>query len=261
MSINETLSEIDPSRYAVYQMLDYIKDVLEIKVIQEKTANLILFKTEPFIDSLYNYVHFINENFTSSDLKLIDNFFKGDSYRIKAPENVNINNILLANNFKLKNTSYVMAVDDLANKDFNYILPDNVKIICSDVKNISEDIKAVFDDAYDYMSADYDRKFGFLNEFKSDNQDKHIKAYVLYEDEEPVSTGSYYAYDKFSIENIGTIKAARGHGYANLILSVLLQEAKKLGYQEACLVSSEAALSVYKKIGFEAGIKNNTYIK
>lgn len=57
MSINETLSEIDPSRYAVYQMLDYIKDVLKIKIIQEKTANLILIKTEPFIDSLYNYVY------------------------------------------------------------------------------------------------------------------------------------------------------------------------------------------------------------
>lgn len=264
------LTEIDPSRYTVYQMLDYIKDVLKIKPVQEKINDLILIKTEPFIDSLYNFVHVSNENFSENDLESIKQFFGDSGYRIKTLENENLNNLLLADGFKLKNTSYVMIVTDLNNRDYNYILPDNVRILSSDhsnyfdgsdVKDISEDIKSVFVDAYDYLPADYDRKFGFLDQFKSDKNNKHIKSFVLYENGEPVSTGSYYAFDQFSIENIGTIKSARGQGYANLMLKILLTEAKKLGYNEACLVSSEAALAIYQKIGFAVGIKNKTYIK
>lgn len=261
MPIEKTLAKIDPSRYTVYQMLDYIKDVLKIKPVQEKINNLYLFKTEPFIDSLYNFVHILNENFSENDLKLIKKFFGDSSYRIKTLENENLNNLLLADEFKLKNTSYVMIVPDLNNRDYNYILPDNVKIKRSDSEDISKDIKSVFVDAYDYLPADYDRKFGFLDQFKSDKNNKHIKSFVLCENGEPVSTGSYYAFDQFSIENIGTIKSARGQGYANLMLKILLTEAKKLEYNEACLVSSEAALAVYQKIGFAVGLKNKTYIK
>jgi len=271
MPIEKILIEIDPSRYTVYQMLDSIKDVLKIKPVQEKINNLYLFKTEPFVDSLYNFAHLLNENFTAADLNIIGEFFNGANYRFKTPDNENINNLLLENGFKLKNTSYAMTAADLNNQDYNYTLPSGVKIIrsgCPDnsadaaiSKNISNDIKSVFVDAYDYSEADYDRKFGFLNQFKLNNQNQHIKSFVLYENEEPVSTGSYYAYDKFSIENIGTVKGVRGRGYAALILKALLQEAKKLGYNEACLVSSEAALSVYQKLGFKASAKNNTYLK
>jgi predicted GNAT family acetyltransferase len=50
----------------------------------------------------------------------------------------------------------------------------------------------------------------------------------LYENEKPVATGAYYAFDTFSIENIGTLPEARGKGYAQIIVKKLLQEAKKL---------------------------------
>jgi predicted GNAT family acetyltransferase len=58
--------------------------------------------------------------------------------------------------------------------------------------------------------------------------DTHINAFVLYEDGKPVATGVYYAFDTFSIENIGTLPEARGKGYAQIIVKKLLQEARKL---------------------------------
>lgn len=257
----KTLAEIDPSRYTVYQMIDHIKDDLKIKPLLERTDDLYLFKTEPYIDSLYNFAHLLSENLTITDLKSIEDFYQGAGYRLKAIENENINNLLLSNGFKLKNTSYAMVISDLNAKDINYNLPENIEIIRSDVKDIAKDIKAVFVEAFNYLASDYDRKFGFLDQFKSDKKDQHIKSFVLYENGQAASTASYYAYDKFSIENVGTIMAARGKGYAKLMLKILLTEAKNLGYNEACLVSSEAALTVYQKVGFEALKKNNTYIK
>jgi predicted GNAT family acetyltransferase len=50
----------------------------------------------------------------------------------------------------------------------------------------------------------------------------------VYENEVPVATGAYYAFDTLSIENIGTLPAARGKGYAQIIVKKLLQEARKL---------------------------------
>ncbi len=261
MPAEKKLSELDPSRYTVYQILESIRDILQIKIVREKTDSLFLFKTEPFIDSLYNFAHILNEDFSEDDLRLINNFFGNHDYRIKALENDNINKLLLSNGFKLKNSSYSMILDNLSELDCSYNLADNVKIMCSDSVNILKDIKAVFVDAFDYVESDYDRKFGFLDEFRLNSKNNKIKAYVVYENGEAVSTASYYAHDRFSIENVGTIKSARGKGYAALMLKVLLNEAKKLGYNEACLVSSEVALSVYKKIGFKEIIKNNTYTK
>lgn len=42
-----------------------------------------------------------------------------------------------------------------------------------------------------------------------DPEDTHINTFLLYEHEKPVATGSYYAFDTFSIENIGTIPESR----------------------------------------------------
>lgn len=262
MNLDKILSTIDPSRYTVYQMLDCFKDTLNIKVKQAEIDNLFLFKTEPCIDSLYNYAHLFSDQLVVSDLEIIEGFFQSSLYRLKTPENKIINDLLLSQGFKLKNTSYAMEVCNLNKGDYSYSLPENIKILRSDdKKNILDEAKFVFKEAFTYLSSDYDRKFGFLDQFKGDIRDDHVKTFVLYENDQPVSTGTYYAYDKFSLENIGTISSARGRGYAALILKALLQEAKILGYHQACLVSSEAALSVYKKIGFEVLEKNNTYIK
>src|SRR5680860_1757750 len=85
MKINKTLLAVDPSRYTVYQLLDYIKDKIKIELIQKDLGNLFFIKTNPDIDSLYNYVHVLNNDFESDDLETIKNFFGKTSFRIKAP--------------------------------------------------------------------------------------------------------------------------------------------------------------------------------
>lgn len=259
------ISRTDPSRYTVYQMLDYVKDALRIALVQKKTANLFLFKTEPFVDSLYNYVHVLSEKFTPADLAVSYDFFGGAIFRIKIPvaENsqASSQDLLLANGFKFKREDYAMIAGDLSNKDHNYSCPANVKILRADDKNILEQVKSIFAEAFDCSLSDYDRKLGFLDRIILADKDKHAKAFVLYENDQPVSTGAYYAFDKFSIENIGTIESARGRGYAGLIMRTLLREAQELGYSEACLAASSAGRPVYQKIGFEILAKTNIYIK
>lgn len=261
MFIENKISKFDPSRYTVYQMISSISDILNIKIIQEEKKNLFLFKTEPFIDSLYNFAHILDEDFSENDLQTINKFFGDSGYRIKTPENKNINKLLLDNGFKLKNSSYSMVINNLSKLNFDYALTEHIRVDSANTEGILQNIKSAFVDAFDYVSSDYDRKFGFLDKFRLNSEDNKINAYIIYENEEAVSTASYYAYDNFSIENVGTIKSARGKGYAALMLKFILNEAKKLGYNEACLVSSEAALSVYKKLGFREIIKNNTYTK
>ena len=80
MPAEKKLSELDPSRYTVYQILESIRDILQIKIVREKTDSLFLFKTEPFIDSLYNFAHILNEDFSEDDLRLINNFFGNHDY-------------------------------------------------------------------------------------------------------------------------------------------------------------------------------------
>ncbi len=261
MLTNEILTDLDPSRSTVYQMLDAIKETVRLKTSVQATANLFLFKTEPDIDSLYNFVHILSNDFSAADQQSINDFFGQSNYRLKASVDEGLKEKLLERGYKLKNSSFSLVAVNLKELDCQPALTAEIKIKCADTDKALRDVKSVFIDAFDYSASDYDRKFGFLDEFKLNSQNISLKAYVLYENEQAVSTASYYAYDKFSIENVGTIKSARGKGYAALLLKTMLNEAKKLGYNEACLVSSEAALMVYKKIGFREIIKNNIYTK
>lgn len=86
-----------------------------------------------------------------------------------------------------------------------------------------------------------------------------MSSFILYEKDIPVSTGSYYAFDSFSIEHIGTRKDYRGKGYADKIMKTLLQEAQRLKYKQACLSASEAGYHVYLKVGFKVTNKNTTF--
>jgi len=148
----------------------------------------------------------------------------------------------------------------LAGRDYDYSLPDNIKILTADNQAVLEDVKSVFCESFKSSPENYNRKHGFLHQLMLDRGDKHIKSFVLYENNIPVSTGAYFAFANFSIENIGTKESARGKGYAGLIMKVLLREAERLKYSQACLVSSESGASVYKNLGFEILAKNDTYI-
>ncbi len=261
MEINKALLDVDPSRYTVYQLLDYVKDKVKIELIQKYEDNLFLFKTEPYLDSLYNYAHILDDKFRVEDLALIKDFFNGDAFRIKTLADKNSADILLNAGFTLRDSGYAMRVSGLKSLSVNYSLPEEAKIEAVTTESSWDDFGIIFSEAFDKTTAEFDQKFGFLKKFVLDKQEKQLNFFLLYENGIPVSSGGYYAFDNFSIENIGTLKTARGHGYAGLMIKFLLQEAKKLGYDEACLVGSEMAVSIYQKAGFEILSKNNTFIK
>jgi GNAT superfamily N-acetyltransferase len=260
MKINPLISKIDPSRYTVYQTLDYVKRAAGLELTQKKTANLFLFKAQPFVDSLYNYAHVLGGKLTLKDLKTIKEFFGTDKFRIKIPENQDIADLLLTNGFKLKSTGYVMVAKKIKTRDYNYSLPENVKILPADSRKTLKQVKNIFAAAFNCSLADCEKKLGFLDEKILDREDRHLKSFILYENDQPVATGAYYAFDKFSIESIGTLESARGRGYAGLIMKHLLREAQRLGYNSACLSASEAGRSVYEKVGFESLLKTAAYI-
>lgn len=260
MKINKALLAVDSSRYTVYQLLEYIKDKVKIELIQKDAGNLFFIKTEPYLDSLYNYAHILGDKFSTDDLALVKEFFGGDAFRVKTLADKMSADILLSAGFTLRDSGYAMRALNLKNLAVNYSLPDEVRIEAVTTELSWEHFGTIFSEAFDKTTSEFDKKFGFLKKFVLDEQEKHLNFFLLYENGVPVSSGGYYAFDKFSIENIGTLKTARGRGYAGLMVQFLLQEAQRLGYGEACLVGSEMAVSIYQKVGFEILSKTNTFI-
>lgn len=260
MEINKALLAVDPSRYTVYQLLDYVKDKVKIGLIQKDMDNLFFIKTKPYFDSLYNYVHVLDDRFTINDLAVIKDFFGGDAFRIKTLADKVSADILLSNGFSLRDSGYAMRTANLAELDLDFSLPVGITIEAVATETSWGQIRTIFSEAFNKTSGEFDEKFGFLKDFILESQEKHLNFFLLYENGVPVTSGGYYAFDKFSIENIGTLKIARGRGYAGAMVRFLLQEARRLGYSEACLVGSEEAVSMYQKVGFEIISKNNTFI-
>jgi hypothetical protein len=78
------LSHYDPSKYTVYQMIEYAfsqrSGSLQAqndkkKLVQQEDNHLSLFKTEPFQNVLYNYVYVLEEHLTENDLCVVRAFF------------------------------------------------------------------------------------------------------------------------------------------------------------------------------------------
>ena len=255
----QTLRKIDPSLYTGFEMLKFIGSEIGIKVTQLETESLFLTKAEPYVDSKYNYAHVLGNKLDDQDVNQIKNFFGEAKYRIKIFENEDLKKILLNNGFKFKDWGYMMQVKNLLDQSLNLDLSHDVKILEADAKDILKEARLIVSEAFDYYPKECQQKYGFLDKYILDKNNNHFKTFVLYENDQPVSTGSYYAFDTFSLENIGTRESARGRGFADLIVKKLLQEAVKLGYNEACLGASEAGVRVYQKSGFEILGKNNQF--
>jgi len=69
------LHSYDPSRYTVYQMLDYALRGTEKKLIQHSLPDMLLSKIDPYQDDLYNYAHLFTTNLSELQLIQIQNFF------------------------------------------------------------------------------------------------------------------------------------------------------------------------------------------
>lgn len=260
MKINKKLKEFDPSRYTVYQMLNYTKDIQNIELEQKCFNNIYLFKTKPFINSLYNYAHIMKENLSENEIIKIRKFFGDKSFRIKIKESEKLEKTLTSNEFTFKDVGDIMVNKNINKEENNSSLERDVKILLVNNKKTLNDYKSIFSEAFNCSIKDTNKKFGFLDKIILDPKNNHIKTFVLYENNIPVSTGAYYAFDNFSIENIGTKKEFRGKGYAYNIMWHLLKEAQKLKYNSACLVASEAGSRVYQKVGFKILTKTNTFV-
>ena len=261
MENKEQLLKNDPSRFVVYQMIEYFKEKIGADIVTQKTKNLFLIKTQPYIDSLYNYAHVLQKDLDESGIALMETFFQNAPFRVKTFQSPKIHQLFINSGFKLKDSSCNMENLSLLNQDLSFNLPEGVEIKEVSSPQELQSIKDIFAASFNHEVSDYNRKFGFFDSSILDRNNNHVGAFLLYENGQPVSSGTYYAFDYFSIENIGTLSSARKKGYAGMILKTLLQKAKSLEYTKACLVASELGISVYEKAGFSILDKNYTFIK
>lgn len=261
MEINEQILKYEPSRHSVYELLAYFQGFSNIKLKTEEKAGFFLVKTEPYLDSLYNYAHFIGQSLSASDLKSLSAFFEPNSFRVKIPVEKDNPEVFLAQGFKFKDLSCSMQAAGLKEREIDLACPEEIRISSLSDEKSWTDFKNIFCEAFEKREEEYEAKFGFLKKLLFNKTEKHLRFFLVYENNIPLSAGAYYAFDKFSIENIGTLKIARGRGLAGLMLRFLLLKAKELGYDEACLVASQEAKSLYQKLGFAVLSESNTYIK
>jgi ribosomal protein S18 acetylase RimI-like enzyme len=260
MKIDKRLEKFDPSRYTVYQMLDYTKKIQDIELHQKLFKDIYLFKTKPFVNTLYNYAHIIKDNLLEEELKKIKDFFGKEPFRIKIKDNEKLRDFLINHEMKFKDIGNIMVNKDINEEEHNYSLEKGVKLSLVNNENRLNDYKLIFSEAFNCSSQDTNKKFGFLDKIILDSKNNHVNVFVIYENGIPASTGAYFAFDHFSVENIGTKNAFRGKGYAYKIMQHLLKEAQRLKYNQACLVASEAGSRVYQKVGFKLLTRTNTLI-
>jgi N-acetylglutamate synthase-like GNAT family acetyltransferase len=257
MQKTNPLKKINPSKYVVYQMLEATKIFHKANIITKSFKGVFLIKTKPFIDELYNYAFVIKDNLIKEDIKLIKKFFGKEKYNIKILQNKKVHKFLIQQGYKFKYPGNTMVNKKI--KKYSIKLPRNIEIKQAITQKIINDSKKIFAKSFNHTLKETNKKFGFFDKIAKDKSNNHINIFVLYENNKPVSTGAYYVFDKFSVENIGTIPEYRKKGYAHLILQKLLNEAKKLNCKEACLVASVQGAKVYKDFGFRIINKTQTF--
>ncbi|ELE9247922.1 GNAT family N-acetyltransferase [Enterobacter kobei] len=89
----------------------------------------------------------------------------------------------------------------------------------------------------------------------------NLRHFSLYKQEQPIAsiTLSMCDHTIARIDDVGTLPAFQGKGYASALMRYVLLEAKKLGARHCFLESSYSGLGVYQKLGFETLFKNNIY--
>lgn len=98
------------------------------------------------------------------------------------------------------------------------------------------------------MSDEIIDKYGALFQQPDDS----FQHYICKEEGETMATGSIlFSNGVGYIYNIATAKKHQGKGYASILTSELLRLAKARKCTQVVLQSSQAALSLYKKLGFE----------
>jgi ribosomal protein S18 acetylase RimI-like enzyme len=88
----------------------------------------------------------------------------------------------------------------------------------------------------------------------------NLRHFSLYKQEQPIASITLSMHDAIArIDDVGTLPAFQGQGYATHLMRYVLSEAKTLGARHCFLESSDSGLGVYQKLGFKLLFKNNIY--
>lgn len=88
----------------------------------------------------------------------------------------------------------------------------------------------------------------------------HLSHFSLYQQGKPVASITLSMSDGIArIDDVGTLPALQGKGYATQLIKYALSEAKISGAQYCFLEASDAGLGIYTKLGFEPLFENNVY--
>lgn len=88
----------------------------------------------------------------------------------------------------------------------------------------------------------------------------HFQHYTLYRHNCPVASITLsYQHQCVRIDDVATVPAFQGRGYATRLVNFALSQAKKLGAHSAFLEASDSGLSLYQKIGFQPLFTNKIY--
>lgn len=85
---------------------------------------------------------------------------------------------------------------------------------------------------------------------------------IYYEDAIPKATVELFASDKktIGIYGLATLEDARGKGIGSALMTMALNKAKELNYQQAVLQASSDGIGIYKKLGFEVQTEYYEYV-
>jgi ribosomal protein S18 acetylase RimI-like enzyme len=76
--------------------------------------------------------------------------------------------------------------------------------------------------------------------------------FVVREEGVPVAVASIFLHgDHAGVYNVATVQRARGRGLASAVTSGALRHAYRQGYRNAMLGSEEAAMGIYRRLGFQ----------
>ena len=86
--------------------------------------------------------------------------------------------------------------------------------------------------------------------------------FTLFQQERPVASITLSLWGELArLDDVGTLPAFQGKGYATLLIRHVLSKAKKRGAHYCFLESSASGLRLYEKLGFTPLFNNNVYAK
>ncbi|MHA1549995.1 MAG: hypothetical protein ACTSXV_00905, partial [Alphaproteobacteria bacterium] len=171
------LKNIDPSRYTVYQLL--IACNIEIK--EHKTDTFYAIKTVPFINSLYNFVHVLSDNFSETDLSTIHDFFGTEEFRLKTPLLPIVETLLMKNNFVKKGDVEVDMKLNLEDFNSEISIPKSINLKQIATQKQLDDYHFVLSESFNHDLPVIQKKFGFFNSIILDKNDPRVSGFILYE--------------------------------------------------------------------------------